>query len=115
MQPAAAETPIAAGVDLVLEDITLAAPATVLAGPAYQVQFRNQGVTDAGDFAVRIVATREGLPMDQAVQAIVVVPGLAAGQSATATLRLPKSAMQMASLGQGGAAGIHQLDREFGR
>jgi len=34
--------------DLVLEDVHLASPATLVAGPAYTVKFRNQGTADAG-------------------------------------------------------------------
>ena len=39
-----------------LEDIQLAAPATLVAGPAYTVKFRNQGTDSATKFQVAVLA-----------------------------------------------------------
>ena len=52
----ATTTAAATGIDLVLEDVTLASPATLVAGPAYTVKFRNQGTRPAGKFQVAIIA-----------------------------------------------------------
>jgi hypothetical protein len=77
-------------VDLVLEDVHLAAEPTKLAGPAYSVRFRNQGLANAGKFVVAAVASQDGQYNDQLPRAVLEVPGLAAGQSKDAVLRLPR-------------------------
>src|SRR5262249_16799473 len=51
---AATNAPV--GADLVLEDVKLVAPATLVAGPAYRVKFRNQGTAVAANFEVAILA-----------------------------------------------------------
>ncbi len=87
----------ASNVDLVLENVTLSQPATLVAGPAYQVQFRNQGTQPAGSFSVAILALVDGTSLEDAPRALVNVPGLAAGEAATVTLRLPQAATRMVS------------------
>ncbi|HTQ39049.1 MAG TPA: CARDB domain-containing protein [Pirellulales bacterium] len=83
------------GIDLVLEDVTLAAPATLVAGPAYTVKFRNQGSADAGKFQVGIFAGFPGKLTADAPRAAVEVPSLAAGEVKQVTLRLPQKAMKL--------------------
>ncbi len=85
----------AGSVDLVLEDIHLLEPATLVAGPAYRVKFRNQGLATAGAFRVGVIAALEGKMTDS--HAVVDVLGLEAGQSVEIALRLPQSAMQLVS------------------
>ena len=99
VQPAAATSPaIASSIDLVLEDVTLVQKATLAAGPAYRVQFRNQGTDAAGKFVVGILALIDGVSPSDAPHALVEVPGLAAGDVATVTLRLPQAATRLVSV-----------------
>ncbi len=84
------------GADLVLENIELAAPATLVAGPAYRVKFRNQGTAAAGKFEVAVLAGLDAKLTAEAPRAVVEINSLAAGQSGEVTLRLPQSAMNMA-------------------
>jgi hypothetical protein len=81
--------------DLVVEDIQVVEPATLVAGPAYRVKFRNQGSAAADAFQVGIFAALDNQLTSS--QAVVAVPGLAAGATAEATLRLPQSAVKMVS------------------
>lgn len=90
-QPALQELSI----DLVLEDVSLAAPATLVAGPAYRVKGRNQGLQAAGPFQVAILAGLKAKLSDVAPRTIVELPGLRAGESFDLTLRLPVSSMRM--------------------
>ena len=83
-------------VDLVLEDVHMVEQATLVAGPAYRVKFRNQGLQACGAFRVGIFASLAGQMSDEA-KAAIEVSGLAAGQVAEVTLRLPQSALKMAS------------------
>jgi hypothetical protein len=85
----------ASGIDLVLEDVTLAGPATLVAGPAYTVMFRNQGSADAGKFQVGIFAGFTGKLAGDAPRATMEVPALAAGEVKQVTLRLPQRAMNL--------------------
>lgn len=87
--------PPAGKIDLVLEDLKLASPATPIAGPAYRLKFRNQGTQVAGNFQVAILAGMQGKLADDAPRAVVEVPGLFAGESMEVTLRLPAKAMAM--------------------
>jgi hypothetical protein len=103
-----ATTPTAAfEVDLVLEDIQQASPATLVAGPAYKVTFRNQGTEPAGKFQVGIFAGLDSKLAKQAPRAIVEVASLAAGEARTVTLRLPQKAMQMMDAGNKPVAFTH--------
>lgn len=86
-----------ARVDLVLEDVQLVEPATMLVGPAYRVKFRNQGLTAAGKFRVAIVAGVDGQANEQSPKTLVDVAGLASGEASEVTVRLPVSAMKLAS------------------
>ena len=96
--PATAVVPAATtNVDLVLEDVVLVHPATVAAGPAYRVQFRNQGADDAGRFSVGILAMIDGLSTSDAPRSMVEMRGLAAGDVASVILRLPQSATRLVS------------------
>jgi hypothetical protein len=83
------------GVDLVLEDVTLASPATLVAGPAYTVTFRNQGSQAADKFQVAILAGMDEKLTDDAPRAVIEVASLAAGESKKVTLRLPQSALRL--------------------
>jgi CARDB len=86
-QPVVAE---AGSVDLVLEDVKMSDDATVVAGPAYSVRFRNQGIASSGKFLVAIVASTDGRLSQNAPKTIMKVPGLAAGEMQELTLRLPR-------------------------
>ena len=89
-------TPVATtGIDLVLEDVRLAATATLVAGPAYTVKFRNQGTVDAGKFQVGIFAGFPGKLTNDAPRATIEMSGLAAGAAKEITLRLPQKAMNL--------------------
>jgi hypothetical protein len=83
------------GVDLVLEDLKLASPATLIACPAYTVSFRNQGNADASAFQVTIIAGLEGKQVKNGPRAKVEVKSLAAGEEKSVTLRLPQSALKL--------------------
>jgi hypothetical protein len=86
-----------ARVDLLLEDVQLVEPATMLVGPAYRVKFRNQGLTAAGKFRVAIVAGLDGQASEQSPKTLIDVAGLASGEASEVTVRLPVSAMKLAS------------------
>lgn len=81
--------------DLVLEDMQLAAHATAIAGPAYRVQFRNQGSSAASDFYVVLLAGVGANPAEDAPRAVFHVANVAPGEAIEAILRLPAGAMQM--------------------
>lgn len=98
--PAAAEL---SNADLVLEDLQLAAHATAIAGPAYRLQFRNQGSTAATDFYVVLLAGVGATPAEDAPRAVLHVASVAPGEAVEAILRLPASAMQMVD-----ATGVRQ-------
>src|SRR5262249_31712353 len=80
------------GIDLALEDLQFAQPATLVAGPAYRVKFRNQGTQAAGKFRVGLLGAVGGKASPDAPRAAVEVPALAAGQTGEVTIRLPRSA-----------------------
>ncbi len=110
--PAATDAPTTApaasvGVDLVLEDVQQASPATLVAGPAYKVTFRNQGTEPAGKFQVGIFAGLNGKLAKGAPRAVVEVASLAAGEVKTVTLRLPQKALQMSDAGDKPVAFTH--------
>ncbi len=86
---------IASAADLVLEDIQLASPATLVAGPAYTVKFRNQGTDAAARFQVGVLAGIDDKLSADAPRGVVEVKSLAAGQSGEVTLRLPQAALKM--------------------
>ncbi|HTQ39328.1 MAG TPA: CARDB domain-containing protein [Pirellulales bacterium] len=101
--PNASTTPSAAaaakattGADLVLEDVRLDAPATLVAGPAYTVKFRNQGTQAAGKFLIGVFAGLGDKLSDDAPRAIVEIDSLAAGEVRTVSVRLPQAALRMA-------------------
>ncbi|BBO33613.1 hypothetical protein [Lacipirellula parvula] len=81
--------------DLVLEDLQLAANATAIAGPAYRVQFRNQGSAPARDFYVAVLAGIAATPTEDAPRAVLHVASVAPGEAVEAVLRLPATAMRM--------------------
>jgi hypothetical protein len=94
---ASAAMPVAtSGIDLVLEDVKLAAPATLVAGPAYTVTLRNQGTAPAGQFVVAVLAGLDGKLTQDAPRGGIEVPSLAAGEVKEVTLRLPQKALQLA-------------------
>ena len=88
-------SPVGSGVDLVLEDIQLESPATLVAGPAYTVKFRNQGTKAAVGFQVAILVGADDILSDDAPRAIVDVSFLAAGATGEVTLRLPQRALKL--------------------
>ncbi len=90
-----AAKPVTSGADLVLEDIQLAAPATLVAGPAYTVKFRNQGTDPASKFQVAVLAGIDDKVTADAPRGVVEVKSLAPGQSGEVTLRLPQTALKM--------------------
>ena len=90
-----AAAPAAGTADLVLEDVHMVAKETLVASPAYRVAFRNQGTAAAGPFRVGIFAVLEGRLTK--TRALVDVPGLAAGEAAEVTLRLPQSSLMLVS------------------
>ncbi len=104
-----ATVPAALGVDLVLEDVHQASPATLVAGPAYEVTFRNQGTDPAGKFQVGIFAGLDGKLTKQAPRAVVEVNSLAAGEVKTVTLRLPKEALRLTDADNKPVAFTHLL------
>ncbi|QDT75771.1 hypothetical protein [Lacipirellula limnantheis] len=81
--------------DLVLEDLQLAAQATAIVGPAYRVQFRNQGSTAATDFYVVLLAGTSATATEDAPRAVLHVASVAPGEAVEAILRLPAAALQM--------------------
>ncbi|MBA4106143.1 MAG: hypothetical protein C0485_10315 [Pirellula sp.] len=81
--------------DLVLEDMQLSAHATAIAGPAYRVQFRNQGSSAASDFYVVLLAGVGANPAEDAPRAVFHVANVAPGEAMEAILRLPAAAMQV--------------------
>jgi hypothetical protein len=81
--------------DLLLEDLQLVANATAIAGPAYRVQFRNQGSTPAADFYVVVLAGVTATPTEDAPRAVLHVASVAPGEAVEAIVRLPASAMRM--------------------
>jgi hypothetical protein len=83
------------GVDLTLENIELATPTTLVAGPAYKVKFHNQGSATANKFQVAILAGFDGKLTEDAPRATIEVPSLAAGEAKEVTLRLPQAALRM--------------------
>ena len=93
--PITAAKPVITGADLVLEDIQLASPATLVAGPAYTVKFRNQGTDAASKFQVGVLAGMDDKVAADAPRGVVEVKSLAAGQSGEVTLRLPQAALKM--------------------
>jgi len=90
--PAAAEL---SNADLALEDMQLTAHATAIAGPAYRVQFRNQGSATASNFYVVLLAGVGATPAEDAPRAVFHVANVASGEAVEAILRLPAAAMQM--------------------
>ena len=82
-------------IDLVLEDVKLAAPATLVAGPAYTVTFRNQGSAEAGKFQVAILASLNSKLDKEAPQAVAEVASMAGGEVKEVTLRLPQKALKL--------------------
>jgi hypothetical protein len=96
--PAVAQAVLGTGsVDLVVEDIQMVQSPTLIAGPAYRVDFRNQGTQAAGSFRVGVYAALDGKVAEGAA-AVVDVPGLAAGETRQVTLRLPVAAMKIVSV-----------------
>lgn len=96
----------AGSIDLVVEDIRQSEPATMIAGPAYLVKFRNQGLAATGAFKVGIFAVIDGNLTES--QAVVDVQGLEAGQVTEITLRLPQSALKLVNA-TGTATGFDKL------
>lgn len=92
--------------DLVVEDLQFASPATLLAGPAYQLTFRNQGTAPAGGFRVGLYGVLNGA-ISEGSRAEVQVAGLAAGQSQVVTLRLPQGTTRL--VGANGTSSFNQL------
>lgn len=96
-------------VDLVLEEVQLVEAATVSAGPAYRVKFRNQGTQAAGRFRVGAFAEHDNKLSDDSPQIVTEVASLAAGEASEVTLRLPVTAMRLISTSAAGANAFDQL------
>lgn len=82
-------------VDLVIENIRFAAPSTMLVGPAYHVQVRNQGSEFAPKFQIALFASVGGVVNDECPKAILEVRDLAPGAAIEYTIRLPLTAEVM--------------------
>lgn len=78
-------------IDLVLEDAVMVQEATKLAGPAYAIRFRNQGLADSPRFTVAAVTSKDGSYKETAPKAEIKVPGLKAGESKDVVVRLPRA------------------------
>ena len=110
--PAAITAPT--GIDLVLEDVKLAAPASLVAGPAYTVTFRNQGTATAGKFQVAVLAGLDGKLTEDAPRAFVDVSSTAAGEAKEVTLRLPQSALKLTGVDGNPQETSHDCTRSTG-
>lgn len=84
-----------APVDLVVENITFAEPATKIVGPAYKIQVRNQGSQPAAKFHIGLFASLDGKVNEQSPKAFLEVLDLAPNTVMEYTIRLPKSADKM--------------------
>lgn len=84
-----------APVDLLVENIVLAAPATKVAGPAYTITVRNQGSEAAAKFHIGLFASLDGKVNEQVPKAFLEVRDLAPNTSGEYTIRLPKAADKM--------------------
>lgn len=82
-------------VDLVIENIRFAEPSTMLVGPAYHVQVRNQGSEFAPRFHIALFASVGGVVNDQCPKAFLEVRDLAPGAAIEYTIRLPLTAEGM--------------------
>lgn len=82
-------------VDLVIENIRLVAPSTMLVGPAYNIQVRNQGSEFAAKFHIALFASVGGVVNDQCPNAMLEVRDLAPGAAIEYTIRLPLTAEMM--------------------
>jgi len=96
-------------VDLVLEDVQFVEPATMLVGPAYRIKFRNQSRQSVGEFSVAIFAGVDGKIAENAPRAIADVSGMLGGEVSEVTLRLPATAMKLASAHTPKRAGFSHL------
>ncbi len=81
--------------DLVLEDLQLSAAATIVAGPAYVLRFRNQGSAVAQGFHVALLAGVNGQVTADAPRAMGYLSSVDPGQTVVINLRLPVSATQI--------------------
>ena len=77
-------------VDLVLEDVKLFEAGTLVAGPAYSVRFRNQGLESCGKFVVAAIASEDGTIAEDSPKVLLDVPPLAAGEMREVVLRMPR-------------------------
>jgi hypothetical protein len=84
-----------APVDLLVEDISLASPATKVAGPSYKITVRNQGSETSAKFHIGLFASLDGKVNDQVPKAFLEVRDLAPNTSGEYTIRLPKVADKM--------------------
>jgi hypothetical protein len=82
-----------------LEDVTVFEDATLVAGPAYSVRFRNQGLAASGKFVVAAAASLDGQVRPTAPQVSLEVPPLYPGEMRELVLRLPAAAMKMGVAG----------------
>jgi hypothetical protein len=82
-------------VDLVIENIRFAEPSTMLVGPAYHIQVRNQGSEFAAKFQIALFASVGGVVNDECPKALLEVRDLAPGAAIEYTIRLPLTAEMM--------------------
>jgi hypothetical protein len=100
----------ARGADLVLEDVKLFEDATLVAGPAYSVRYRNQGVQPSAKFSVAIIASLDGqLPQD-APRVVMEVNGLYHGATQEIVLRLPRCEFKYLIVVVDAAGVVSELD-----
>jgi len=100
----------AGNADLVLEDVRMVADATLVAGPAYQVRFRNQGMAAAGTFVVAAVTSTDGQFNPEAPRAMLEVPSLAAGEMREVVLRVPRTQFSHLILMVDATSSVSELD-----
>jgi CARDB len=80
----------ARGADLALENVKLFEDATVVAGPAYSVRYRNHGVQPSGKFTVAVIASLDGQLQQNAPRVVMEVNALYPGEMQELVLRLPR-------------------------
>ena len=85
-----------APVDLLVENIALASPATKVAGPAYTITVRNQGSEAAAKFNIALFASLDGKVNEQCPKAFLEVRDLAPNTSADYTIPLAEVGRQNA-------------------
>jgi hypothetical protein len=100
----------AAGADLVLEDVKLFADATMVAGPAYSVRYRNQGVKPTAKFSVAVLASPDANLHEDSPRVVMKVNPLYPGEMQEIILRLPKCEFSHLIVMVDATEGVEELD-----